>query len=195
MFERWSDFYTMIGGSSTGLIGLLFIVVTLSAASEAANHRNDDLTRGHSVYASPTVFHLGIVLLISASALAPTLPEVFFGLVLLMCGLVGLVYVGWVMKQFRSETGPPGFEKIDLWRYGVVPGCIYAALVVVSVLVMQGSPLAARSLSLTTICLLLIAVNNSWDLAGRLAHPARKQGRHNAMDRAGSPPKARVRGK
>lgn len=72
MFEKWSDFYVMTGGASAALIGLLFIVVTLSAASEAANEQVD-LTRGHSVYASPAVFHLGVVLFVSALGLAPDL--------------------------------------------------------------------------------------------------------------------------
>ncbi len=121
MFEKWSEFYITIGGSAVGLIGLLFVVVSLSAASEAATGK-DDLTRGHSVYASPTVFHLGVVLVLSATALTPDLHSVLRGIAFFACGIYGLLYVGWVIRQFRSNNQPPGFEKADLWLYGLFSG-------------------------------------------------------------------------
>ncbi len=176
MFEKWSEFYITIGGSAVGLIGLLFVVVTLSAASEAARER-EGLDRGHAVYASPTVFHLGVVLLVSVTALAPDLPRLLCGIVFFACAVAGLIYTQWVIRQFRSAVSPPGFEPSDLWFYGVVPQLIYGGFLIVAAMVALQTRLAAHFLSLAAICLLLTAIFNAWDLAGWLAHPARKQKR------------------
>ncbi len=173
MFEGWSEFYIMIGGASAGLIGLLFVVVTLSAANEADDH-SDDLLRGHSVYATPTFFHLAVVMLTSATALAPGLPAPFYGIVIFVCGLAGLCYSAWVMMQFKSLDPPPGFEGADLWLYGVGPALIYLGFLLVGGAVAFKSSLAAHFFSLAIMCLLMMAVNNAWDLATWLAHPARK---------------------
>ncbi len=91
----------MIGGAAAALIGLLFIVATLSADKDI-----QDPARGYSVYATPTV--LGVVLLLSATAVAPHLPPSLVAVITGIAGVAGLFYVGWVIRQFLIGDPPPG---------------------------------------------------------------------------------------
>ncbi|MEJ0050118.1 MAG: hypothetical protein WDN02_02690 [Methylovirgula sp.] len=169
MFEGWSDFYVMIGGAAAALIGLLFIVATLSADKDIENP-----LRGYSVYATPTVFHLAVVLIISAMAVAPHLPRLIVAIIAAGCGIIGLIYSGWVTRQFISEDPPPGFVAADLWLYGVLPITMYLGFEIVAALVAVPMDVAPYLFALATIGLLLIAINNAWDLASWLSHPTKK---------------------
>ena len=67
MFEHWDSFFLMIGSAAGALIGLLFIVATLTAGFE-----REQSQRGARLYLTPTVFHFAVVMVVGAIALAPT---------------------------------------------------------------------------------------------------------------------------
>ena len=56
MFEGWENFYLIVGPSAAALIGLMFVVVTLTAGRE-----RDQTERGKHLYTSPIVWHLAVV--------------------------------------------------------------------------------------------------------------------------------------
>ncbi len=91
-----------------------------------------------------------------------------------MSGMAGLAYVGWVLRQFTGIDPPPGFERVDVWLYGWIPAVVYGALVLVAGALSVGWGMSPYGLGLTTLALLLVAIYNAWDLAGWLAHPAKK---------------------
>ena len=68
MFEGWDNFYLMLGPAAVGLIGLLFVVVTLTAGFDRSK-----AIRGQALYLTPTALHFGMVMVISAIAMAPRL--------------------------------------------------------------------------------------------------------------------------
>ena len=77
MFEGWENYYLMIGSSAGALIGLMFVVVTLTAGRDRA-----ELEHGKHLYTSPIVWHLAVILalcvgLVSARAqgTAPPTPD------------------------------------------------------------------------------------------------------------------------
>ena len=64
----WDNFYYLIGSAAGGLVGLMFVVVTLTAG------RDRSITlRAADLYLTPTVAHFAVVLTISAVALIPNL--------------------------------------------------------------------------------------------------------------------------
>ena len=65
MFSGWQTFYQLTGSAAGALIGLMFIVATLSAQQP-----NPSSTLGVKLFTTPVVFHLSIVLVVSALALA-----------------------------------------------------------------------------------------------------------------------------
>ncbi|HEY1952926.1 MAG TPA: hypothetical protein VGG76_08975, partial [Gemmatimonadaceae bacterium] len=59
----WDSFYVIIGSSAAALTGLMFVVITLTAEMRfGANDRNNGL----DAYATPTVVHFCLVLLLAA---------------------------------------------------------------------------------------------------------------------------------
>lgn len=55
MFDGWDNFYIIVGSTSGALVGVMFVVATLSAGLEQRR-----ITRGAQVYITPVVFHFAI---------------------------------------------------------------------------------------------------------------------------------------
>ena len=83
LLDGWENFYVIVGSSAGALIGLQFVVITLIAAKPVA--RVDAQAGG--AFATPSVVHFGVVLLLSAIASAPWNG---IGTVAVLWGLVGL---------------------------------------------------------------------------------------------------------
>jgi hypothetical protein len=161
MFEHWDSFYLLVGGASGSLIGLLFIVATITRGAQDP----DSALRGASVYLSPVVLQLAMVLVVSALAAAPGVSRPACGLVLSLCALAGLVASGRVMfhlkigKLFRSA------HWTDFWWYGVAAFTADLLLAGSAAALWLVSPqAAARGLALSVVLILLVAIRNAWDL-------------------------------
>ena len=173
MFEGWHDFYLVLGPSAAALIGLLFVVVSLTG-----NLEREKAVRGVRVFMTPIVFHLGVLVLLSGLALFPKVSEDFIGAIAFACGLVGLAYAAYVCRAFMS--GSVESYDGDLWRYGFGVGGLYMGLVAAAALILFGEPLGPYVLAVMQIALFLLMVNNAWDLvifiAPRKGDPAPPSG-------------------
>src|SRR3954469_3881010 len=67
LLEGWESFYVIVGSSAGALIGLQFVVMTLLAETRVT--RKDAEASG--AFATPSVIHFGVVLLLSSLASAP----------------------------------------------------------------------------------------------------------------------------
>src|SRR6187200_980261 len=107
VFSEWESFYVIVGSCAGALIGLQFVVITLVA--DSPNSR--DMERASSAFATPTIVHFGVVLLLSAILSAPwhgTGPAAILWGVL---GLFGMTYVLIVVRRMRIQTAySPQFE-------------------------------------------------------------------------------------
>src|SRR5436190_20603102 len=117
MFQGWENFYLIVGPSAGALIGLMFVVVTLTAGRE-----RDQLERGKHLYTSPIVWHLAVVLVLSGAASAPTMGPRLFGTATAGFALLGVALgirsaVGIHQAQY---SGPDSL--FDTWWYGIIPG-------------------------------------------------------------------------
>jgi hypothetical protein len=161
VFEHWDSFYLLVGGAAGSLIGLLFIVATLSAGRRDA----DSALRGASIYMTPIVQHLGVVLVISALAAAPGLSGEDTALILAAGGLVSLVSSGrviWHLQIAKSLTAP---HWSDIWWYGVAAFLADLTLAGSAAAFWLVSPAwAARGVAVALVTILLIAIRNAWDL-------------------------------
>lgn len=160
MFQGWDNYFTLLGTASGGLIGLLFVVVTLTAGFERSR-----ALMGAALYLTPTAFHFAAVLVSSAIALAPRLPPVCAAAVLGLAAAVGLIYaaraVAGIMALRRNDD-PPHWS--DLWCYGAAPTLAYGALAAVAAGVWVRAAWPATALAVITLFLLLLAIRNAWDL-------------------------------
>jgi hypothetical protein len=164
MFEGWENFYLIVGPSAAALIGLMFVVVTLTAG-----RRRDDTERGKHLYTSPIVWHLGVVLVLSGAAIAPTITPRLFG-----CAAGGLSLLGVVMG-IRSAVGIAlsrltGADSLfDMWWYGIIPAAVYVALGAAAIAVLCGISWSASAVAAALMALLLVSIHAEWDLVTFLA--------------------------
>jgi hypothetical protein len=164
MFHGWDSFYLLIGTAAAALIGLLFVVATLTAGHDATA-----VSRGTHLYNTPTVFNLAAVLVISALALAPDVPAHVVGLLLALSAAVGFIYSTIIIVEFRRGKTPAPPHWSDIWCYAVAPAALYLALGVIAALIWRRQAWVPYGVAATSVALLLVAIRNAWDLVTWLA--------------------------
>ncbi|WP_158916175.1 hypothetical protein [Caulobacter sp. S45] len=162
MFYGWQTFYQLTGSAAGALIGLLFIVATLTSGQGLSS-----LSQGARLFTTPTVFHFAMVLMISALALTPVAERRPSDLITVGCAVVGLVYA--VGVAIRLGRFPDLTHWSDVWFYGVGPCVGYAGLALAAILASAGMAHAPYALALLLLALLMLAIRNAWDLVTWLA--------------------------
>jgi hypothetical protein len=156
--DGWENFYVIVGSSAGALIGLQFVVMTLIA--ELPTLGVDAQTGG--AFATPSVVHFGVVLLLSAIVSAPwdgiATVTVLWGFV----GLCGVVYTVIVARRMRVQsTYRPVFED---WLFHVLlPFVAYAVLTVSAYAAHTQARPALFLVGAVALLLLFIGIHNAWD--------------------------------
>ncbi len=158
MFANWDSFFLLIGGAAGGLIGLLFIVVTLIRGGDTGTK-----LRGASVFMTPTVALLAMVLTLSAFATAPGIPRPAAGVIFSLCALTCLTFTGRALAMLITES-VKSTHWSDVWGYGVAPFAASLGLAASAEAVWLSWSWAAFGIAASLVAMLLIAVRNAWDL-------------------------------
>lgn len=164
MFKGWENFYLIVGPSAAALIGLMFVVVTLTQGRD-----RKQIEAGKHLYTSPIVWHLGVVLVLSGGAVAAEIPPMFFGSI-----AGGLALIG-IAMGVRSAVGImrvriSGADSLfDMCWYGVMPALAYVGLAIASFAILGGRPWGADAVAAALMALLLVSIHAEWDLVTFLA--------------------------
>jgi hypothetical protein len=166
MFEAWHDYYFMIGSCAAALIGLMFVVMTLTAGRDRSQ-----ADQGKHLYSSPIVWHLAVILALSGAALAPNMTARIFAV-----GAGGLGLLGFAMGV-RSAVGIAHWAgapnwKFDSFWYGVAPAVGYVGLSAAAVALLRNCEWAMTATAAALMILLLISIHAEWDLVTFLAPAA-----------------------
>jgi nucleoside recognition membrane protein YjiH len=158
LLHGWESFYVIVGSSAGALIGLQFVVITLIA--EIPLSRSD--AQVGPAFATPSVVHFAVVVLISAVLSAPWQGIGNVAILWALVGHGGIVYVFIVTRRMRKQTAyKPVLED---WLFHVLlPLVAYAMLAV--------SAYAAHSyergvlffVGASALLLLFIGIHNAWD--------------------------------
>jgi hypothetical protein len=167
MFEGWDNFYLMIGSAAGALIGLLFVVATLTG-----NLGREQAQRGSAVYMTPTVFHFAVVLVASAVTAVPGLDIRAAAGLLAAAGLWGLIYAANVARRVSRRDTPEEPHWTDFWCYGVGPALLYMAELAAAGALGMGASWGPQALAAALLALLLLTIRNAWDLVTYLAPAA-----------------------
>lgn len=163
MLEGWEDFYLLIGSAGAALIGLLFVVVTLTTGRDRRS-----VMWGQRLYLSPIVFQLSLILLLSGAAMAPGLGRTGFAL---LCGVVALVaaIVGTriAIGIYCAPTGRPGWD--DICWYGLVPALLFFLLAGAAAALAADAAWGSLAIAAVLMGILLVSIHNAWDLVTYLA--------------------------
>jgi hypothetical protein len=155
--DGWENFYVIVGSSAGALIGLQFVVLTLIAERPPLR-----AAEAGAAFATPSVVHFGVVLLLSAVVSAPwhAIRAVagFWGLV----GLSGIVYAVVVARRLRLQgVYRPVFED---WLFHVLlPLVAYAMLAVSAYAARSHARPALFIVGAATLLLLFVGIHNAWD--------------------------------
>jgi len=158
VIEGWENFYVIVGSSAGALIGLQFVVISLFA-SRPIGHLE---AQAGSAFATPSVVHFGLVLLLSAIVSAPwdeiTVVAVLWGIL----GLGGVAYVVIVARRMRKQSAyRPVFED---WLFHVVlPFAAYAVLAVSAFAAPYYARPALFLVGAAALVLLSTGIHNAWD--------------------------------
>jgi hypothetical protein len=152
----WENFYVIVGSSAGALIGLQFVVLTLIAGTPVVSAQTG------SAFATPTIMHFAVVLLMSAILSAPWhgigAPLVLWGAV----GIGGVLYAIIVARRMRAQTVyRPDSED---WLFHVaLPFAAYALLAAAAYVArahVREAPFVAGA---GMLLLLFIGIHNTWD--------------------------------
>jgi hypothetical protein len=154
---EWNSFYVITGSSAGALIGLQFVVLTLISQRP---HRR--VAEAGKVFATPSVVHFAVVLLLSAIASAPWHSISGVAISWALVGVAGIVYCAVVMRRLRVQTiYQPVFED---WLFHVLlPLTAYAILAVLSLAVHSYLRLALFLVGASALVLLFVGIHNAWD--------------------------------
>jgi hypothetical protein len=154
----WESFYVITGSSSAGLIGLMFVVVSLTAGDK---RRSADTL---NAFATPSVVHFGAVLLISALLSMPGHSPFSLAACTGALAAAGLVYYVRVSgRMVRQHEYEPVWEDW-LW-YMLLPIASYGALLAAAVIVRRSPTLGLYVVAVTALVILIIGMHNAWDTA------------------------------
>ena len=164
MPEAWETYYLMVGSSAGALIGLLFVVITLTGEVEPAK-----MASAQRTFLTPTVFHFVAVLIISCTAVVVTLPAPAMALVTFLPAAVGFAYaVAAIIRLVTGRTTAPHWT--DYIFYGVLPAIGYLWLLIAAWTIWRRAEFAEYGLAIGTMALLLLGIRDAWDLATWLVY-------------------------
>lgn len=164
MFQSWEEYFLMIGSSAGALIGLMFVVVTLTAGRERS-----EVERGKHLYTSPIVWHFAVILALSGAAIAPTMPPRLFAVTSGGLGILGLAMCVRAAIGIARAAIAPEAAGFDFFWYGIAPAITYAGLAGAALAVFAGNRWGASLLAADLMALLLVGIHAAWDLVTFLA--------------------------
>jgi hypothetical protein len=165
MFEGWDNYFLGLGPSAAALIGLMFVVITLTAGRD-----RKEFEPGKHLYTSPIVWHLGVVLVLSEAASAPTMGPKLFGAFSAGLSVLG-VAIGVRNAIGIARVAISGEENnaFDVWWYGIIPALVYVGLGVAAAMILWGSSWGPSAIAAALLALLLVSIHGEWDLVTFLA--------------------------
>ncbi|MEZ4668646.1 MAG: hypothetical protein R3E39_12105 [Anaerolineae bacterium] len=159
--RSWQNFYFMIGGASAGLMGLMFVALSLGT-----HLVNDQTASNVAAFVTPSIIYFVSVLLVAGVMLVPTFTTLVLGIVLAAGGAVGLVRTtGHVRDLIRVNNEYQDFSRWDwLWQV-ILPLVSYGLLVLAGLgFLFDQWTVAFMGVWLAVLMLLLCAIANTWSL-------------------------------
>jgi len=156
-FAGWESFYVIIGSSSAVLIGLQFVVITLSAGIASSNSGPV-----FDAFSTPTIVHFCAVLYIAAVLSAPWSALSIAAFALGACGVAGLVYTLIVLRRTRRQTAYVPVLEDWIW-HTTLPLIAYAMLLGAAVALQSAPTPSLFVVGGVALLFLFVGIHNAWD--------------------------------
>jgi hypothetical protein len=163
MLDGWDTFYVIIGSSAAALTGLMFVVVSLTAEMRASQD-----STAFDAFASPTIVHFCVVLLIAAILTSPGHTWTTVAISMGVVGLVGFAYLGVVLFRMRRQSAYDPVTEDWLWHV-VFPLLSYVALFASAIGLWNEAKWPLYLVGASALLLLYTGIHNAWDTAAYMA--------------------------
>lgn len=165
--REWQNFYFMIGGASAGLIGLMFVAISMGARLVTP-----DMAENVRIFVNPTLFHFVTVLVTACVMLVPSHSALSFSISTGIIGLFGLRRVLDAIFATKRRTDSEPIEKGHFLWHMVLPFAGYLSALVAAIgTFLSASDFIASVWSLwvygVAICVISLtvcAIHNTWTL-------------------------------
>ena len=159
----WESFYVIVGSSAGALTGLQFVVMALipDSPTQAGEHEIN-------TFATPTIVHFCIVLLISALLSAPWLTWPPVATIVWVCSAAGMGYVVIVIRRSQRTTLYKPVLEDWIW-HAVLPLVAYIVMVVSAGFLEFSVTAGLFGIAGSALLLLFIGIHNAWDSATYIA--------------------------
>lgn len=156
-FDEWESFYIIVGAAAGALIGLQFVVMTLIAERPPLR-----AAEAGAAFATPTIVHFSVVLLLSAILRLPFASITPAAALWALAGLSGAVYIAVVARRIMTQSAyRPGFED---WLFHVaLPLAAYVILTLSAFAAFTYPHEALFAVAGAALMLLFIGIHNAWD--------------------------------
>ena len=159
----WESYYVIVGSSAGALTGLQFVVIAL-----AADARKRAFSGEIDAFATPTIVHFCVVLLVSAVLSAPWHALSGAAALLGVCGFAGLGYVAIVTRRARRQRGYQPVLEDWIWHIAL-PFVGYVTLLSSAIALGRHAGAALFVIAAAALLLLFVGIHNAWDAATFLA--------------------------
>lgn len=154
---EWNTFYYIVGAAAGALIGLQFVVITL-----LAERPHPQMAEAGAAFATPSVVHFAVALLLSAIISIPWRAISGLSLIWGLLGTVGVVYSIMVAQRMRKQSAyRPVFE--DWLFHLVLPILAYAMLAASMFVAWSHARTALFIVGSATLIFLFVGIHNAWD--------------------------------
>lgn len=158
-FQRWHDFYLLVGGAAATLVGLLFVAISLG--SRLITKQSVPALR---VFVSPTLIHFIYVLVIATVVVIPTLTRAPLGILLVLVGLLSFGRALSTLPFMRQQHREQVIDKHDWVWHLIAPSVSYLLFVGAGIGLLLGVTQAFNGLAFASILLLVSGIRNAWDM-------------------------------
>lgn len=156
----WTGFYSALGSAAGSLTGLQFVMIAI--LGDLPSRPGEEETS--SAFATPTIVHFSVVLLIVAIDCAPWPSMAGLLAAWAAVGLASLIYLAGVNARMRRQTTyKPEFE--DWLFHQGLPGASYLTLIIAAIVALHHPHAALFAVAAAAVTLLMAGVHNAWDNA------------------------------
>ena len=161
---EWRDFYTLLGTSGATLMGLTFVVISLSPGTLV---ERPDAVRS---YTTPIMAFFTTIVFVAVLMLVPRLAPFVRGLLFVIIAVIGLAYMCSTGTYRNWRETELGFD--DLLWYVVWPFAAYFALLIGGIEVWRNQSIGLYVAGASVVFFLLIGIRNAWDVVLAVARAA-----------------------
>ena len=156
-FAAWDNFYVIVGSAAAALTGLQFVVIAL-----LAQERRRPSSEMLGAFATPTIVHFCVVLLVSTLLNAPWHTLSWPAIALGLCGAAGIGYIGVVTSRARRQADYHPVREDWIW-HAALPFIAYITLLSGAIALVKYTSEALFAVAATSLLLLFIGIHNAWD--------------------------------